>query len=77
MYFSLQDLEALQVGLDKVSLRLFQSFVKAGKSARALDVALRLRTDDSLNVAIIIAQKGKNAELAERIDLLRQVDVFS
>jgi hypothetical protein len=68
-------LEALQVGLDKISLRLIQSFIKAGKSARALDAALRLRTDDSLNVAIILAQKGKNAELAERIDLLRQVNI--
>lgn len=56
---------------DKVTLKLYQVALLAGKVERALDLTERLHSENALNIAIKFADRAGNTKLADKIEETR------
>jgi chromosome transmission fidelity protein 4 len=68
-----QEFTELQTQMDKISLQLIQQACKAEKSMRALDLCTTLHLDKSMEIAYRLASQNHLNQLAERINLVKQV----
>ena len=59
--------------LDTSLCRLFDAACRAGKQLRALDLVMRMRSRQALEVAHRLAAGSRLSGLAERVDRLRQI----